>query len=158
MVFLQREKKFTESHHSSFNTVWIDVSGFTFLTDNYCEHSISQILYSKYSVHTCIFMYAIYVCMCIYRHAHSSPPSSFFCFLDHVGFCNQTKQSFRTLRAASFSSPSGYTEKQSILFLHSLGGSATTWIVQCSCHEAWVTKVFTRSWLYLGLWICNDSH
>lgn len=85
MVFLQRENKFTEAHHSSFNMVRIDVSGFTFLTDNYCEHSISQILYSKYSVYICIFMYAIYVCMCIYRHTHSPPLTYTFLFLGSCG-------------------------------------------------------------------------
>ena len=51
-------------------------------------------------------MYGVYVGICIYRQTHS-PPLPPFCFFDNVGLCSQTKQSFRTLGAASFSSASG---------------------------------------------------
>lgn len=76
-------------------------------------------------------MYGVYDGICIYRQTYSLllPP---FCFFDYLGLHYQTKQSFRTLGAASFSSVSGCVAKQSILVLHSLGGSAMTRIVQCS--------------------------
>lgn len=114
----------------SFNMVRIDVSGFTFLTGNYCGRSISQFPYLKYFLHIylCVVYMCVYVCVIdIHIHHHCL----LFCFFDYLELCNQTKQSFKTPGAASFSSPSGYVEKQSILLLRSLGGSAMTWIVQC---------------------------
>lgn len=65
------------------------------------------------------------------RHTHSPPLPPFFVSLIIQGFAIKLSRSFRTLGAASFSSPSGYAEKQSILLLHSLGGSATARLVQC---------------------------
>lgn len=129
MVFLQLKNKFTGTYHSSFNMVSIDGSSFTLLTDNYSEHSISQIPCLKYSFifPLCMVYMWVFVYIDIYIHHHC------FLFVSLIiwGLCNQTKQNLRTLGAASFSSPSGYVAKQSILLLHSLGGSATTRIVQC---------------------------
>lgn len=106
------------------------VSGFTFLTGNYSELSISQIPCLKYSF--TYFFCVCHICGYLYIETYTfTTTASFFVSLIIWGLCNQTKQNFRTLGAASFSSPSGYVAKQSILLLHSLGGSATTRIVQC---------------------------
>lgn len=131
-MFLQGASKFTGAHRSSFSMMRIDVNGFILLTGNYCEHSISQIPYSKYSLYIYIYVYVWCICACMHLiDIRIHQPCLLFCFFDYLGLCNQTKPSFRTLGAASFSSPSGCVEKQSVLLSHSLGGSATTRIVRC---------------------------
>ena len=64
VVFLQLENKFTGAPHSSFNMVRIDVSGATFLTDNYSAHSISQIPCLKY--YFLYFLCMVYMWVYVY--------------------------------------------------------------------------------------------
>lgn len=84
MVFLQLKNKFTGAHHSSFNMVRIDVSGFTFLTDNYSEHSISQIPCLKYSF--IYFWYMVYMWVFVYIDIYIHHHCFFFVSLIIWGF------------------------------------------------------------------------
>lgn len=87
----------------------------------------------------CMYVY-VYVDIHIHRHC------LLFCVLDYLGFCNQTKLSFRALGRHLLVPQQAALETINLAL-------ALTWrqsrdadcAVLCSCHEAWVTKVFTRS-------------
>lgn len=132
-VFLQHGNKFASAYCSSSSLIEIDMNCFKCLTDNYSEHSIKKTasLGPPLSLKNNLKKPSPRPTTKTKQHSSLRLPPPTFCFFDYLEPCNQTKLSFRTLGAVSLSSLSDCVAKQSILLLHSLGGSAATRRAPC---------------------------